>query len=439
MNGIKQINEFNFSNVTGSIENTGTVKMGNLYGWRLNGIYDDIRFYNYALDESKIKELALPKILHYKFDSANEEATTNLISNPTNQVGPTGSEFIQLVDLAPFINTYGTSVKYSLSLDIKSSNTSVQNTAQVYMQNGSSTKYSLIHQVVTVTEQWQRFEFNNLTAGLSTPTDTQALLALYGVYGTGNFLAARNIQFEVKDHVTGFTIGTRTGAIVKDHSLSENNGTVALATTPKWSKGDLSYGKMSFGPTTQSISIPNQSYPALWTDPFSISLWIYVPSSAIWTTNPSRVSNIIARGSYDGVHGICREVSNNSIGFRMRSAGETSIALTSIERDKWFHIVGTWDGSQIYIYNNGVQSSTTNGVMTGTPGNTNWNLGGIVTFSGSAGNAFEGSVDEVQIFRRALTQEEVNSLYKGNKQIYYNKSLTTSKITMEPNKGSMEF
>ena len=43
-----------------------------------NGQIQDVRIYNYAISEQKIKELAQPKILHYKFDDRSEEATYNM-------------------------------------------------------------------------------------------------------------------------------------------------------------------------------------------------------------------------------------------------------------------------------------------------------------------------------------------------------------------------
>jgi hypothetical protein len=56
-----------------------------------------------------------------------------------------------------------------------------------------------------------------------------------------------NLQFEKKEKETPFTPNTRTGAIIKDSSLSQNHGTVALVNSPVWTSGDVSYGAMEFG------------------------------------------------------------------------------------------------------------------------------------------------------------------------------------------------
>ena len=171
-------------------------------------------------------------------DAANDksfrgEPTVNLVSSPTTEV-TWGYEFMQYCDIAPIFDTYGTAVIYSLSVDLKSANTGVTNVINVYMQNGSYTKYSFVSQGVTVTTEYQRFKFENLTAAgptalwlANTPDDNRAMLACYGTYGTGNNPIMKNVQIEIKNHCTPFVVGTRgttvaTGGGWKDLSNSNN-------------------------------------------------------------------------------------------------------------------------------------------------------------------------------------------------------------------------
>lgn len=101
------------------------------------------------------------------------------------------NEFTQYFDMAPVIDKYGLK-KYQLDFDIKSADTSVKNTTQVYQQNGSGAKYGGLAVNVPVTTSWthQSLQF---TATLSNGALTTSILAFYGVYGTGNISSVTNI------------------------------------------------------------------------------------------------------------------------------------------------------------------------------------------------------------------------------------------------------
>lgn len=125
---------------------------------------------------------------------ATQYAGANLISNSNSVREVIGGEFTQWGDLAPIFDLYGTNFTYNLTLDLK---TNIGGNVQVYMQNGSTTKYSFISETVTTTTSYITFKFNNLTAALSTPTDTQAMLAFYTGYGTGRTVSVKNVKVEI--------------------------------------------------------------------------------------------------------------------------------------------------------------------------------------------------------------------------------------------------
>lgn len=102
------------------------------------------------------------------------------------------NEFMQFTDLAPIIDKYGL-VDYELSLDIKSANTANKNTVQVYMQNGSGSKYGGLMQNVTVTTSYTH-QVIKFKPNLSSSSMTQSILAFYGTYGTGNFPIVTNVE-----------------------------------------------------------------------------------------------------------------------------------------------------------------------------------------------------------------------------------------------------
>lgn len=127
-------------------------------------------------------------------DGPSVSGSCNLLQN--SSIVKTGSnEFLQYADLAPIFNMYGL-VPYTVSFDIKSANITNQSTMLVYMQNGSYTKYSFVYNVVPVTTSYVRLSLTG-TPAISNSTETQAQLAFYGTYGTGNVPSVKNVKVEL--------------------------------------------------------------------------------------------------------------------------------------------------------------------------------------------------------------------------------------------------
>jgi hypothetical protein len=73
----------------------------------------------------------------------------------------------------------------------------------------------------------------------------------------------------------------------------------------------------------------------------------------------------------------------------------------------WTHIVMTFDGTTLKSYENGIQTCSTPAIF---------NLSGIpLTLAQAHGseNYFNGTIDEVRIYSRALTAQEVTDHYNG--------------------------
>lgn len=116
--------------------------------------------------------------------------TNNAIyRSPAERTGT--NEFLQYMDMAPLIDQYGLK-PYEISFDIKSANVSSSNSVQVYMQNGSSAKYSF-YAGLTVTTAYTR-QTVIVTPASWTSSDTSSILAFYGAYNTGNIPSVRNVE-----------------------------------------------------------------------------------------------------------------------------------------------------------------------------------------------------------------------------------------------------
>ena len=81
--------------------------------------------------------------------------------------------------------------------------------------------------------------------------------------------------------------------------------------------------------------------------------------------------------------------------------------------DVWHYVVGTWDGSNVKLYVNGVLKSSS---TTGTLDNPDVGAGMIGRHSTASQNFFNGSMGQVAIWNTVLTPAEVTTLYaSGNR------------------------
>ncbi len=104
----------------------------------------------------------------------------------------------------------------------------------------------------------------------------------------------------------------------------------------------------------------------------------------------------------------------------------------------WNHVGCIYNGSDIISYVNGVQTNYSNGQFNGTikDGLTPFTIGSLYTYYSSS--TFNGSIDDIRVYNKTLTAQEVSNLYNSKKEVYNSyvsqkdllvssSSLTTSK------------
>lgn len=196
-----------------------------------------------------------------------------------------------------------------------------------------------------------------------------------------------------------------TGFVLTDISTSGNTGTLNNSPTYTTSNG----GGMIFNGSNQNISVV--SLPPL-TNQITISVWIKPQDN-------SGLGWIIGReGAYRMFY------SSNSIIFDCAtvnnswySTGTNLVASGYSIYNSWWHCVGTYDGSNNRLYING-QLVVTGASISGNI--TNGNALSIIQ-TGTAGIVYgKGTIGEIKIYNRALSQQEVLQNFNATKNRFLN-------------------
>ena len=101
----------------------------------------------------------------------------------------------------------------------------------------------------------------------------------------------------------------------------------------------------------------------------------------------------------------------NCLGIALDTVGTDCDEVSSckISTNEWFFVAFTYDAETIYIYKNGILSdtiTTPSGALDSTTSNIR-----IAERADGGGAPFDGEIDNVMIFNRALTANEIRQLY----------------------------
>ena len=220
----------------------------------------------------------------------------------------------------------------------------------------------------------------------------------------GTVLAAGNFS----DGLVGFwrfNGSDRPGAIVRDRSGNKNHGTIMG--DPNHMKG-IRNRAFIFDGIDDYVDLGTVVGDFELTDKFTISAWI--KPDVMNGVNRGIVSRMPA-DTIKGWH--VRVTEWNTLRFVVRS-GNYDVAWTDthpISAGQWYQVVAVWDGAKPMIYVNGVLDSA-------------YDIAGGLSTIGTAGHAyigydetnnryFDGAIDEVRIYNRALSAQEVSNLFNA--------------------------
>ena len=215
----------------------------------------------------------------------------------------------------------------------------------------------------------------------------------------------RGLQLTVQPGglVAYYAFDEGTGTRVNDSTVSTNTG--AATGAPSWVAGKIG-GGLQFDGSTQSIKVAHSS--ALNMETMSLGVWIKT-SQVPGASDVTIVEKWGGSGAYP-------------YSLRLLSTGKAQFAAfdgtsyiyvtsgTTVNDGAWHHLVGVRQvGGQMVLYKDGILSGqiadfATAGVTT--------NTGGIAIGARNDGtHGFAGSVDELKLYSRTLTANEVKAEY----------------------------
>ena len=203
-----------------------------------------------------------------------------------------------------------------------------------------------------------------------------------------------------------------------DESVNTNDGTVngATLTTDRFGNANSAY---QFNGTTSFITLPS-NVNQLIDSSYTISFWIYASSNAnvfdgyeILGDRDASTWNYRYRAIF-GMSNI--GAPQDTLWFQACYGGPTvTISSNSPNLNTWYNYTMVYDGISTFIgYINGITAGTATGVSLLTPGNRQINIGRQVSPGYPAGGSyFNGLVDDIGFWNRALTECEISDLYNS--------------------------
>jgi hypothetical protein len=230
--------------------------------------------------------------------------------------------------------------------------------------------------------------------------------------------------------VLGLPMNEGSGTTTYDQSGLKNNGALLPSgSEPTWVDGK--YGKaLSFDGANDYVLVADAN--SLDLSNMTVTAWVNQKTFASW-------ARIISKQSGTNINYLLLVDASNRLAFyfSVEGAEKRSPFSTAISQDTWYHVAGVYDKAKIYLYINGVSQGTPTS-QTGTP-DTNNNVSTVGCRSDSKANVWNGIIDEVRIYNRALTAEEISDLYNNYGYMtpnYAGRELVRKYVSPEPAHGS---
>lgn len=214
-----------------------------------------------------------------------------------------------------------------------------------------------------------------------------------------------------------FDKNVTTTSTTTDSSGNGRNG--ALVNGTLIATGRIKQG-LSFDGFDDYVDIPNISFAG----PFTFSTWYY-------TSNNAQTGMIF--GEVTGSGSFSPKIGMNAGNFFLRIGTSTSDSSVSLSRaNQWHHIVVTRDSSsKIDLYVDGGQANR----LFGNVAQTDTYILDKIGANGTLGQHFNGKLDDVRVYTRTLSTNEISNLYKIGKSSLLTRTVGENNPSVGINSG----
>ena len=192
------------------------------------------------------------------------------------------------------------------------------------------------------------------------------------------------------------------GETIKDSSENENDGVINVGT--EWVDGK--FGKALHFDVGDTISVPSSESLDV-TDAMTIAVWFKLDNKGV------AAEALRKDGAY--LFAITKTADGGPVDgaaqMLLWSGGQWRPSWapgnTELEAGKWIHAAGTYDGAQVKLYIDGKLDASVDFAGKIDVSAQNFCIGTC------SGDQYEGAMDEIIIFNRALAEDEIRRLMRG--------------------------
>lgn len=198
--------------------------------------------------------------------------------------------------------------------------------------------------------------------------------------------------------VAAYSFNAGTGAVAADSSGAGNNGTLSGAT---WTTAGRYGGALTFNGTSNQVTVNDANSLDLTTG-MTLEAWV------LPTVAPSGWRSIVTKEGATAVlyylHASSSSSNRPATGVFVAGNYRDVYGGTRLSANTWVHLAATYDGINQRLYVNGAQVASraqTGAILTST--------NPLRIGSNSFGEYFQGRIDEVRVYNRALSAIEIQN------------------------------